>query len=127
MKTLRTILAGLHAIVALNALGGGFYGMTGAKGVPIEWLEGSPFENYFLPGLFLFIGIGCYNLIVSFLLMKRERSIWPSFTASLILITWIAAQMAIIGFVSWLQPTMAVTALVMISLALVLKRHSLPS
>ena len=58
MKIIRIILGTLLAIIALNALGGGFYGMMGAKEIPIEWLKGSPFKSYFIPALFLFVVVG---------------------------------------------------------------------
>ena len=45
----------LLAFAALNAFGGGYYGMSGAKEVQTEWLQGSPFRNYFLTGLILFV------------------------------------------------------------------------
>lgn len=44
--------------MALNAFGGGVYGMSGAQNVPREWLEGSPFDDYFVPALILFVGVG---------------------------------------------------------------------
>src|SRR4051812_27480018 len=49
----RWILGSLLLLVALNAFGGGYYGMAGAPNVPTEWLEGSPFTSYFLPSLIL--------------------------------------------------------------------------
>ena len=51
----RYSLGGLLAFGALNAFAGGYYGMSGAEDVPREWLEGSPFEDYFIPGLILFL------------------------------------------------------------------------
>ena len=42
---IRYSLGGLLAFGALNALGGAYYGLTGAVGVPTQWLEGSPFED----------------------------------------------------------------------------------
>jgi hypothetical protein len=33
---------------ALNAFGGGYYGMAGAEGIPTAWLAGSPFHDYFI-------------------------------------------------------------------------------
>ena len=47
-KIIRYSLGILLLIVAVNAFGGGYYGMAGAKDVPIEWLKGSPFRNYFV-------------------------------------------------------------------------------
>ena len=38
---------------AVNAFAEGYYGLAGAKGVPLEWLEGSPFRNYGVPSLLL--------------------------------------------------------------------------
>ena len=32
--------------------------MAGAENVPVEWLQGSPFHSYFIPGLFLFLTVG---------------------------------------------------------------------
>jgi len=48
---LRYALAGLLAFGALNAFAGGYYGLSGAPGVPVEWLEGSPFSDYTVPSL----------------------------------------------------------------------------
>ena len=45
-KPVRYTLGLLLLLVAINAFGGGYYGMAGAKDVPVEWLEGSPFHNY---------------------------------------------------------------------------------
>jgi hypothetical protein len=37
---IRWILGLLLAFVALNAFAGGYYGMSGARNVPTEWLQG---------------------------------------------------------------------------------------
>ena len=50
---IRLVLGGLLAFGALNAFGGGVYGLSGAEGVPLELLEGSPFKTYFVPSLIL--------------------------------------------------------------------------
>ncbi|NLB82118.1 MAG: hypothetical protein GX800_11050 [Clostridiaceae bacterium] len=46
--------------------------MAGAKGVPGEWLKGSPFSDYFIPGLFLFIVIGVSALFAGYSLDKHQ-------------------------------------------------------
>ena len=43
---------------ALNAFAGGYYGLSGADGVPREWLAGSPFSDYVVPSLVLFVVVG---------------------------------------------------------------------
>jgi len=45
----------LHALMALNAVGGGLYGLTGAEGVPRTWLDGTPFNSYLVPSLILLL------------------------------------------------------------------------
>jgi hypothetical protein len=54
----RRSLGTLLAFMALNSIGGGIYGVAGAKGVPLEWLEGSPFRSYLLPSLILIFVVG---------------------------------------------------------------------
>jgi len=58
LTAVRYSLGGLLAFGALNALGGGYYGLTGAVGVPTEWLAGSPFVDYFVPSLILLVVVG---------------------------------------------------------------------
>jgi len=67
---IRYSLGALLIILAVNAFGGGYYGMAGAEGVPIEWLNGSPFPNYFIPGLFLFYLWADQHLLLPFLFSK---------------------------------------------------------
>src|SRR5580765_1287791 len=55
---IRYSLGSLLAFGALNAIGGGSYGLSGAAGVPTEWLEGSPFSDYFIPSLILLVVVG---------------------------------------------------------------------
>ena len=43
--TTRNVLGGVLAFSALNAIAGGYYGLSGAEGVPKQWLEGSPFTT----------------------------------------------------------------------------------
>ena len=61
-RVLRFILGGSLAFMAVNAVGGGCYGLAGAKGVPVEWLVGSPFADYSVPSLILLIVVGGSSL-----------------------------------------------------------------
>ncbi|MES2766981.1 MAG: hypothetical protein V4642_13990 [Bacteroidota bacterium] len=110
-KLARYTLGSLLLLVALNAFGGGYYGMAGAKDVPIEWLEGSPFKNYFIPGLILFIAVGFSCLIVSVAVFKKHRvALKAAFVCCAIIFGWLGVQVAIIGYVSWMQPVTAIVA-----------------
>lgn len=57
----RRALIALELVVALNAIGGGIYGLAGAKDVPQEWLQGSPFHSYLLPSLVVLVAVGGSN------------------------------------------------------------------
>ena len=116
--TMRYSLGVLLAFAALNAFGGGYYAMSGAKGVPIEWLNGSLFQDYFIPGLVLFFIIGGAFLIAAILVFGRSRiARVATFTAVIIVFIWLGVQIAIIGYVSWMQPATACVSLLILFLA----------
>lgn len=114
----RIVLGVLFAFVALNAVGGGVYGVTGAKAIPAEWLAGSPFDDYFVPSLFLLFGVGGSQLAAAIAVFARRQTARHFvFGASAILLGWICVQVAIIGYVSWMQPAMLIAGLAEIALA----------
>ena len=114
----RRVLGAVLLLIALNAFGGGIYGLTGAGAVPREWLAGSPFSSYRIPSLVLLVVVGGSHLLASVRVWQRHRDARRlSQLAGTILIVWIMAQLAIIGFVSWLQPVMLVAALLELALA----------
>lgn len=114
----RITLGALLAFGALNAFAGGYYGLTGAKGIPIEWLRGSPFKDYFIPSLFLVIVVGGSLLGAAVAVFARLRPARIfSFGAGVILLAWIAVEVAIIGYVSWMQPVTAIGAVLVLILA----------
>ena len=113
MLSIRYLLGALLAFIALNAFGGGIYAMTGAPGVPTEWLAGSPFDSYFLPGLVLFAFVGGTCTAASILIFAKQRNATvAALSASVIVTGWIATQLAIIGVVSWLQPVTLAAAVI---------------
>lgn len=123
VKGIQKVLAALLLIVAINALGGGYYGMAGAKNVPVEWLEGSPFKSYFIPALFLFVFIGIISLAAAIVVfMNKPYSPLLSYTTGTILLLWIIIQVSIIGFVSWLQPAMFLMGVAILVLTYYSKR-----
>ncbi len=118
MAAIRYTLGALLAFIAFNAFGGGIYGMAGAGGVPTEWLAGSPFSTYFVPGaiLFLVVGGSCIAAAAA-VLADRPYARPASLGAAMIVTGWIATQIAIIGAVSWLQPATMLAALLVTLLA----------
>lgn len=114
----RLTLGALLAFGTLNAFGGAWYGLAGAKGVPTEWLDGSPFSNYFIPSLVLGVVVGGSFLLAAVAVFRRWRSVrLLAFGAGLIVLGWLAVQVAIIGYVSWMQPTTALAGVLILALA----------
>ena len=121
--SVRYTLGGLLGFAALNAFGGGYYGLSGAAGVPREWLQGSPFTTYTVPSAILFVVVGGSCLAASIAVFARARIAGAiAAAAGLILLTWIAVQVAIIGYVSWMQPVTAIAGGLALWLALKLPR-----
>jgi hypothetical protein len=112
MIVVRYTLALLLAFIAFNAFGGGAYGMAGAEGFPTEWLAGSPFRSYFVPSLVLFFVVGGASLAAAIAVYAEVPSArLVAAGAAAIVATWMAAQIAVIGAVSWLQPATLTAAL----------------
>ncbi len=105
---MRWLLAGLHAVLGIAAVGAGQAFVRDPSGdtlgMPADWLEGSPFPDYRVPGLFLMAVIGTANLLSAVLLGLRHRhASLVSLGTGVLLLAWIAIQTAIIGFRHWSQ------------------------
>lgn len=112
-------LAAIEAVVGINAVGGMVYAVAGAKDVPIEWLDGSPFRDYRMPGIVLGTVVGGTNLAAAAAVAKSHPAARRvSLTAAAVTAGWIAAQFAIIGYRSPLQPAIVGTSLATAYLAL---------
>jgi hypothetical protein len=118
-RVIRRIIGTLFGIIALNAFGGGVYGMMGAKGIPVAWLHGSPFTSYFIPSLILFVVVGGFSLAASIAVFTHSRHAHRLVTATVaIIFIWIGVQITIIGYVSWMQPAVAITAFIILVLGI---------
>lgn len=114
----RRLLGSLLMFGALNAAAGGVYGVTGAEAVPPEWLAGSPFTSYLVPGLVLLVVVGGTLLYAAIgVFRKAPDGRGRAVAAGVILLGWIVVQVAIIGYVSWLQPATVVAGLLVLLLA----------
>jgi hypothetical protein len=120
---IRYSLGGLLAFGAVNAFGGGYYGLSGAKGVPTEWLKGSPFSDYFIPSLILLVVVGGSFMVAAMAVVTGLRiARLAALTAGIVVLGWLAAQLVIIGYVSWMQPTTAIAGLLVLVLGSLLPR-----
>lgn len=117
----RIALIVLEILVGAAALGGGAYAFAGAPGVSTEWLKNSPFKTYLVPGLALFFVVGGSMLAAAGLLLADvgiARTV--SLEAGIVLLAWVAAQVSVIGYRSWLQPVMGVVGLAVVVLSFLL-------
>jgi hypothetical protein len=122
-RLIRNILGTLLAFAAINAFGGGYYGMSGAEGVSLELLQGSPFDSYFIPGLVLFVIVGGSFLIACVAVFARLRfARFACISTVVVVYGWLAVQIAIIGYISWMQPVTAIVVFVIFLLTLLLYR-----
>ena len=104
----RRLLVAIEAVVGVNALGGMAYALGGAKDVPTEWLDGSPFHSYRVPGLVLGAVVGGTSLSAAYLVATEHQAARPAaLTSSAVMVGWIASQLAVIGYRSPLQPAVA--------------------
>lgn len=109
MKLTKISLISLQLLVMLNAFGGGIYGLSGAPGIDPAWLDGSPFRTYVIPSLILFTVIGGGMAVATAAwILKSRVAPWLSLVMGAALMSWIVVQLAMIGYVSWLQPVMLV-------------------
>jgi hypothetical protein len=115
---IRYLLGSLLAFGALNAFAGGYYGLTGAEGVPREWLEGTPFKDYFYPSLILLVVVGGSCLVAAAAVFARFRvGRFAAVAAAGVLLTWLAVELLMLGYISWMQPATAAGAFVVLILA----------
>lgn len=111
---MRRALIALHVILGISAVGAGgaFVRDTSgaALGMTADWLGGSPFRDYLIPGLFLTLVIGGANLGSAFLLWRRHPAApVASLLTGILLLMWVGVQTAIIGFRHWSQAIWWVT------------------
>jgi hypothetical protein len=70
--------------------------------IPIEWLDGSPFSSYLIPGVILFGALGIYPLVVLYIIRHRISGAWiGSVSVGAGLLVWIVVEIIVIGY----QPT----------------------
>jgi hypothetical protein len=102
-------------------------------GMSVDLLKGSPFPNFLIPGLILFLFIGVFQLFVGYGLVTNKTWVGPdvinpfkgyywawtaSWVAGIIMLTWIIVETTLLGYISILQPLILVLGLLIIALTL---------
>jgi hypothetical protein len=123
-RAARLALAGLSAFVLLGALSGGACLVAwprdgGPLRMPPEWMTGTLFGSYRLPGLVLLLAVGGSAAVSLVGLLGRRPWARPAaLSAGAILLAWIAVQIAILGLVHPLQPLLGAVGAALVGSAL---------
>ena len=115
----------LEALTAIAAAYGGF-GLIwdDAVGMPDDWLVGTPFRSWTLPGVLLLLVVGLPMAVA--VVLELRRSGWAgvaSVVAGAALIGWIAVELLVMQKFNVLQPVMLLVGLAVLMLALWDWRH----
>lgn len=111
-------LAALDGAVGISAIGGAAYALGGAKDWPREWLDGSPFSSYRVPGLVLGFIHAPIDLVAAWALARRHpRAGELALLSGAVQVGWIVVQARIIGLRSFLQPLLGAVGVVSLAAA----------
>lgn len=94
----RITLIALALFGAISAIGGGIAILVGSIEFPLEWLTGTPFRSYTIPGLVLTFIVGGSHLLAGVALIRRDDWGVPAAAMTgLIMIVWIIVEIALVG------------------------------
>ncbi len=116
----------LLALVSLTALAGSvpmvFWGTADIIGLPLAYLEGTPFHSYRIPGVLLFVLIGLGGIIAFISLLFDFR--YHAYTVrglGIVLLGWIVVHI-LLGSVHFLHVLIIIIAIALTLIGNYLKR-----
>ena len=127
-KRIPSIVLGiLQVFIGVGAIGSGVIIVSdpsgATMGVTTDPLQGSPFHNYLIPGLFLLIVNGAGSVAGGVVSLARKPTAGIcAMMLGAILMAWIVIQVLIIGLSHWLQPLFFGVGLVELMLGLTVAR-----
>ena len=94
-RALSLILAAVLLFTGIISIASGIAMIaTNGIGIPLEYLEGTVFDSFLVPGLILAIVIAGVSILAGILLIKRKRyAIEASSSAGFALLIWIFVEM----------------------------------
>ena len=122
-KTARNILVALLLFLGLGAMGGGALLILSPSGkliggLPLSIVKNSPFTDFLIPGIILFLVLGLFPCLISRALVKKPANrmaeyfnffkdmhwAWSfSIYVAFALMIWIQVETIFVGAVGWLQ------------------------
>lgn len=130
MKLLLNIVAA--ALLLFNGIGalyGGWSLMAYPDGsdlqMPMEWLERTPFSNYLIPGIILFIANGlCSIFVFAMLLFNHKKASWLVMAQGVILVGWIVVQILLVQKFHPLQLILGVVGIGLIGVGYLRRKYN---
>lgn len=109
----------------LSGLAGGFGLISdpsaASLGMELNWLEGTPFRNFLIPGIILFVINGIGNTTAAILSIRKTRYFEVAgIVLGAVMMTWIISQVAFIGYKNFLQPLYFSTGLIQALLGIII-------
>ncbi len=104
-----TILILLLGLLGLSALPSGILLMLEPDGsllqMPLSEMRGSPFPNFFIPGLILSIFVGIYPMVIAYGISKKPAWRWPDYINPFKKMHWSFAGSLAVGLIGiiWLS------------------------
>jgi len=133
MKKLYKILLFLHLFVGLGAMAGGSAAIMSPKvpmGMTVDTLKYSPFSDFLIPGIILFVAIGVGNIfsaLMMFFKLKYQGYISSIFSFALVI--WIIVQYIMLRTIVSLHVIFLITGLIqsIISIIILFNQHTFPT
>ncbi|HEY8890557.1 MAG TPA: hypothetical protein VIM70_09910 [Clostridium sp.] len=124
MKIVYRLLFALHVFVGLVAMVGGPTAILNPQepfGMSVELLEHSPFINYLIPGIMLFIliGIGNITCALAFHFKSRYQG-YLSGVISCILVIWVIVQCIMLDAIAFRNVLFLVIGLIQVVLSMII-------
>ena len=132
MKKLYVIIPALHWFVGVGAFAGGLAAVLNPEsplGMSTNNLKTGPFTNFLIPGLFLMIVIGLFNIIEGFLVVKKIKyHEVMSGGLGAVLIGWIVIQCIILRTINPLHIIYFIIGLIqgILAIFLIYKNRAFP-
>lgn len=125
MDAAQIVLIVCDALVGVTAIGGGVVLAVGLEGerYPVEWLKGTPFRSYLIPGLILALIVGGSAAAAAVLTVTAPQvGSWISALAGAILMGQIAGEIRMLKQpMHWIEVVYFAAGTLMVALGLTLR------
>ena len=128
MKILRIAAIILLIFLGISALFGGGAFIVDPSGsliqMPLSHLEHSPFKNFLIPGLILFLFNGVSGIVIAILVIRKYR-FYPELVVlqGIVQDVWIVVQLIMIRSVSFLHYTCFTVGTLLIITGVILRKR----